>query len=73
MRHGASALVGSRTTRIYCAPDCSAAGRIAERNLVAFAGANEALRQGYRPCKLCLRDAGRAGERKAPLRAEAPR
>ncbi|PZC46974.1 MAG: Methylphosphotriester-DNA-protein-cysteine methyltransferase [Chloroflexi bacterium] len=48
-------LVGSRTTRIYCAPDCSAARRIAIQNRVAFRDAGEALAEGYRVCKLCLR------------------
>ena len=48
-------LVGSRTTRIYCAPDCSAARRIASQNRVVFRDAGEALAEGFRSCKLCIR------------------
>ncbi|KAL3484031.1 hypothetical protein BJX62DRAFT_230556 [Aspergillus germanicus] len=48
-------LYGVRSTRIYCLPTCTA--RLARRaNVVFFTTAQEARRDGFRPCKLCRPD-----------------
>ncbi|MCI0567192.1 MAG: methylated-DNA--[protein]-cysteine S-methyltransferase [Acidobacteria bacterium] len=45
--------IGSRTTRIVCFPTCGAALRIREENRVPFHGAEEAVQEGFRPCRRC--------------------
>ncbi len=44
---------GSDTTHIYCFPTCRHARRITERHRVAFRSDADAVRAGYRPCKVC--------------------
>ena len=44
--------VAVKTTGVFCRPVCRAKPPRPE-NVEFFATANEALRQGYRPCKLC--------------------
>ena len=45
--------VGSRTTRIFCLPGCSAGRRIQPENEVPFGDEREAFAAGYRPCRHC--------------------
>jgi O-6-methylguanine DNA methyltransferase len=45
--------VGSRTTHIFCFPTCRDANRIRETNRVMFRDADDALENGYRPCRSC--------------------
>ncbi|KAL3443739.1 hypothetical protein BJX65DRAFT_311542 [Aspergillus insuetus] len=46
---------GVRSTKIYCVPTCTA--RLARRaNVVFFTTAQEARRDGFRPCKRCRPD-----------------
>ncbi|HEX8170813.1 MAG TPA: methylated-DNA--[protein]-cysteine S-methyltransferase [Thermoanaerobaculia bacterium] len=45
--------IGSKTTKIVCYPTCKDARRIREENRVAFRGASDATRQGFRPCRRC--------------------
>lgn len=45
--------IGSRTTKIVCFPTCKDARRIREENRVPFHGADEAIDEGFRPCKRC--------------------
>ena len=46
---------GVRSTGSVCRPSCSA--RVpARRNIVIFGTLEEAIRQGFRPCKVCLRE-----------------
>jgi len=45
--------IGSRTTHIFCFPTCKDANRIRENNRVPFRDADDALEQGYRPCRTC--------------------
>jgi O-6-methylguanine DNA methyltransferase len=45
--------VGSRTTRIFCLPGCSAGRRIQPENEVGFADERAAFAAGYRPCRHC--------------------
>jgi O-6-methylguanine DNA methyltransferase len=45
--------IGSRTTKIVCFPTCRDARRIREENRVPFHGADEAIDEGFRPCKRC--------------------
>ena len=52
-------LIGSRTTKIYCLPTCSAGRRIRPENLVTFASAGDARTSGYRACLVCKPDAAR--------------
>ena len=46
-------LHGCRSTHIYCLPTCRYDRRVLERNRVTFASAEEAVRAGYRACKVC--------------------
>jgi O-6-methylguanine DNA methyltransferase len=45
--------VGSRTTRIFCLPGCSAGRRIQPDNEVGFPDERAAFAAGYRPCRHC--------------------
>ena len=45
--------VGSRTTRIFCLPGCSAGRRIQPENEVPFSDERAAFAAGYRPCRHC--------------------
>ncbi|KAL2850518.1 hypothetical protein BJX68DRAFT_91524 [Aspergillus pseudodeflectus] len=48
-------IYGVRSTKIYCVPTCTA--RLARRaNVVFFNTAQEARRDGFRPCKRCRPD-----------------
>lgn len=48
-------IYGVKSTRIYCRPTCTA--RLARRaNVVYFETADEAQREGYRPCQKCKPD-----------------
>ncbi|KAJ0413620.1 hypothetical protein BJY00DRAFT_296624 [Aspergillus carlsbadensis] len=50
-------LYGVRSTNVYCLPTCTA--RLARRaNVVFFNTAQEARRDGFRPCKRCRPDEG---------------
>lgn len=44
---------GSDTTGIYCYPSCRHARRIGPQHEVSLHSAEEALRAGFRPCKVC--------------------
>jgi O-6-methylguanine DNA methyltransferase len=44
---------GSDTTHIFCFPTCRHARRVTDKHRVLFHGEEEALRAGYRPCKVC--------------------
>lgn len=58
-----SFLYGVKSTKIYCRPTCPA--RLARRaNVVFYDTAEQARRDGFRPCKRCQPDnAGFAGDR----------
>ena len=43
----------SDTTKIFCHPTCRASRRITEPHRVEFRSPTEAMRAGYRPCKIC--------------------
>ena len=45
--------IGSRTTKIVCFPTCRDARRIRDENRVPFHGAEEAIDEGFRPCRRC--------------------
>jgi len=45
--------VGSKTSNKYHYPDCKWAKKISAKNLVTFGTAQEALKAGYVPCKVC--------------------
>jgi O-6-methylguanine DNA methyltransferase len=45
--------IGSRTTHIFCFPTCRDAKRIQEKNRMPFRDADDALENGYRPCRHC--------------------
>jgi methylphosphotriester-DNA--protein-cysteine methyltransferase len=50
-----SFLYGVKSTKIYCRPTCSA--RLARRaNIVFYDSADQARRDGFRPCKRCKPD-----------------
>src|SRR5438067_5637314 len=45
--------IGSRTTHIFCFPTCRHAKRIQEKNRMPFRDSDDALENGYRPCRHC--------------------
>jgi O-6-methylguanine DNA methyltransferase len=45
--------IGSKTTHIFCFPTCKDARRIRDANRVPFHDADDALENGYRPCRRC--------------------
>jgi len=45
--------VGSKKRNVFHRPDCRWAAKIAPQNLVRFRTREEALKAGYRPCKVC--------------------
>lgn len=45
--------VGVKTTGIFCRPTCTAR-KPKKENVVFFKTCNDALRHGFRPCKICL-------------------
>ncbi|MEK7214882.1 MAG: methylated-DNA--[protein]-cysteine S-methyltransferase [Chloroflexota bacterium] len=53
MASGGLRFLGSRTTRIFCLPVCSAARRIRDDNRVYLTGTEAALAVGFRPCRRC--------------------
>jgi O-6-methylguanine DNA methyltransferase len=46
-------LIGSRSTGIVCVPTCRDARRLRAENRVPLHGAQEALQEGFRPCRHC--------------------
>jgi micrococcal nuclease len=46
--------VASKKGKKYHKPECSAAKRIKQDNLVTFDSAEKALKAGYTPCKICV-------------------
>jgi len=51
-----AAIVGCRTTKIYCRLDCPAGRHMKPENGVLFESSEEARASGYRPCKICKPD-----------------
>ena len=49
-------VIGCRTTKIYCRPDCPAGRHAKPENLVYFNSREEARASGYRACKVCKPD-----------------
>jgi methylphosphotriester-DNA--protein-cysteine methyltransferase len=45
--------VGSSKSNKYHYPDCKWARKISSNNMVTFKSAQEALKAGYVPCKVC--------------------
>jgi methylphosphotriester-DNA--protein-cysteine methyltransferase len=45
--------VGSKNSNKYHNPECKWAKKISAKNLVTFKSAQEALKAGYVPCKVC--------------------
>ena len=45
--------IGNSNTHKFHLPSCSSCGRIAERNRVTFSSRDEAISQGFVPCKNC--------------------
>ncbi|WP_460978135.1 Ada metal-binding domain-containing protein [Spirosoma knui] len=53
-------LGGNRPGKIYGRLDCRAGKRMNPKNRVFFQNEAEAIKQGFRPCAICLPDAYRA-------------
>lgn len=51
-------VIGVRTTRIYCRPDCRPGRSSLPQNRVVFENSASAREAGFRPCKKCKPDAG---------------
>ncbi|SFE00872.1 micrococcal nuclease [Thermoanaerobacter thermohydrosulfuricus] len=45
--------IGNRNSKIFHRPDCQWAKKIAPQNKVIFESREEAIKAGYRPCKVC--------------------
>lgn len=45
--------VGNANSKIFHYADCTSAGRMKAENRVNFNSRDEAIQQGYRPCKKC--------------------
>lgn len=45
--------LGSKSSNKYHYPDCKWAKKISPKNLVTFMTAEEAVKAGYVPCKVC--------------------
>lgn len=54
-----TAIIGCRTTKVYCRPDCPAGRHMKPENGVLFESSEEARANGYRPCKICKPDESR--------------
>ena len=50
---GQGQFVGSKNSDVYHYPSCSYAKNIKEENKIWFENAQDAVNQGYRPCKVC--------------------
>ncbi len=48
-----AAYIGNRNTHKFHRPDCNSVGEMKESNKVEFATREEAVEQGYVPCKRC--------------------
>ncbi|WP_458454682.1 thermonuclease family protein [Methanobrevibacter sp.] len=45
--------VGNSNTGKFHEPSCSSVNKMSDRNKVFFSGRNDAISQGYAPCKMC--------------------
>ncbi|HHW57748.1 MAG TPA: nuclease [Clostridia bacterium] len=50
---GTNYYIGNRNSKIFHYPDCQWAKKIAPQNKVIFESREEAIKAGYRPCKVC--------------------
>lgn len=50
---GQGQFVGSKNSDVYHYPSCRYVGNILEENKIWFEDAQDAVNQGYRPCKVC--------------------
>ena len=69
IRGGEIQFGGNRRLKLYGSLDCWSGKRMAVASRVFFSCESEALREGYRPCGHCMREAyheWRAGQ--APIR-----
>lgn len=48
-------IYGVKTTKIICRPGCPAKVPL-EKNIVFFSTLEEAVTNGYRPCKICMKE-----------------
>ena len=62
-------LNGCTTTHIFCRPNCPPGRRTKPFNRVTFSSEEEAVANGYRPCRVCLPTEGEPG----PWRPKAQR
>lgn len=49
----AAAFVGNKATKTFHRAGCALAAKMKEANRVPFATAAEAVKAGYKPCKVC--------------------
>ncbi len=52
---------GCTTTKIFCRPNCPPGRRTKPEHSVSFASIEEAVKAGYRACKVCLPTEGPPG------------
>lgn len=45
--------IGNKSTKKFHRPDCGSAKQIAQNNVTSFSSREEAVNQGYQPCKRC--------------------
>jgi methylphosphotriester-DNA--protein-cysteine methyltransferase len=54
IRRGKITHAGNKKLKIYGTLRCSSGNRMKKENRVFFQNSDEALQEGFRPCKLCL-------------------
>ena len=57
-------LAGNLTLKIYGTLHCQSGKRMLRKNRVFFSSETEAIKQGFRPCGHCMREAYRAWSKK---------
>jgi methylphosphotriester-DNA--protein-cysteine methyltransferase len=54
IRHGQITYAGNKKLKIYGTLMCSSGKRMKRENRVFFASEQDAVQQGFRPCKKCM-------------------
>jgi hypothetical protein len=49
----AGGFVANKSSKVLHKADCTSVGKMQDKNKVAFASKDEAVKAGYKPCKAC--------------------
>lgn len=64
IRNGQVKLAGNAPLKIYGLLSCRSGKRMKQKNRVFFTSTQEAIRQGYRPCGHCMKEAYQAWKKR---------